>query len=119
MSHTLEHEVVARALALLRAGWVEGTWAADAEGRNVAWHSNRATQFCAEGAIKRAVRDVLGQYRNGGPRLARTVLRGLCQCESAEVADQETGFDGFVQYYNDTSSKEAVIALFGKRLAQF
>ena len=116
MSNTLEHQVVARALALLRAGWVEGNWAVDAEGQSVAWYSNRATQFCAEGAIKRAVRDVLGQYRNDGQRLARTVLKGLC--EGHEVSEQETGFDGFVQCYNDTNDKEAMIALFRKRLAQ-
>lgn len=50
--------ILKRARDLVGKGWIKGYWARDAEGDNVHYSSPAACQFCAEGAIDRAIFEV-------------------------------------------------------------
>ena len=65
MSNTLERLVVEQAMQTLRDGWVQYCGALNANGKEVAWYSKGAVGFCAEAAIMRALRDIVGHY---GPK---------------------------------------------------
>jgi hypothetical protein len=51
------------AIELVEAGWAQGVWALNAEGRPVDWDSSDAVAFCGVGAIMRATHELLGTPR--------------------------------------------------------
>lgn len=74
MSKSIERMVIERALKLMRNGWCRVTWAEDAAGNPVEWYSKRAVRFCAEGAIKRATKDLLGPRK---VQVANRIIRSF------------------------------------------
>ena len=60
MSKNIDRMVMERAIKLVDAGWIQGCWARDANGRCVDWGAEDAVAFCAVGAIMRATRELLG-----------------------------------------------------------
>ena len=100
MSKSIEALVIERALQIMKRGWTNLTWAKDAEGNQVAWYSPRAVSFCAEGAVRLAVRELVGK---GNHQLGETILRRM---------------PNNVLVVNDGEGKRAVMKLMRQRLAE-
>ena len=100
MSKSIERMVIERALQIMKKGWCDYSWAKDAKGDRVAWYSPRAMSFCAEGAVRRAVRELAGK-RNY--KLAENILRRMPEN---------------IMVLNDGEGKRAVMKLMRQRLAE-
>ena len=49
--------IILDAISFVRQGWCQGDMAIDKEGKHCSVESNRAQQWCAVGAIKRAIKE--------------------------------------------------------------
>lgn len=109
MSKSIERLVIERALEIIRTRWTWGAWAEDDCVMPVSPYSKQARYFCAEGAIKRATRELLGP---GKSRVAARIIR--------HVDGPGRYDDGQLLRANDSprGGKRVVVRMMRKRLAQ-
>lgn len=94
-------EVLTKARALVEKGWVQGSYAEDAEGLHVDPCSEDAVCWCAAGAIRAAVDDNAEQYYFLRKTLRQYTLIGV----------------GIIHFNDTASAKEDVLALFDRAIA--
>lgn len=88
-------DVLARALAHVRAGWCRGTYAQNEHGEEVLETAPDAVAFCALGAIRRAAWDAW-DAEIGAALLRAPSERECCEVrgEAVRVLCEALGFDG-------------------------
>ena len=111
MSKGIERIIVERALELLKGGHTRRTGARDGRGRYVVCTSETAIRFCALGAIWRATREVMGTPRGKG-------IASMTERECGLTLDISGRIDRDLIEINDNKGKEAVLALFERRLRE-
>jgi hypothetical protein len=67
MSKTLDKIIYERAAKLVESGWTQGAYARNGNGVAVSPFAKTAVQFCAMGAIQRAMSEVNGKKLEGMP----------------------------------------------------
>src|ERR1700730_4309512 len=109
MAHTIQHQVVTRALALIsdEANWTRGALARDKQGRGCSWDGPEASRYCAVGALARAVAELFGPSREVGC----AAMRAACYVLKAN------GLEGAcLPNINDVHGHAVVVAIFKKAL---
>lgn len=107
-------KVLQKSTAYLKQGHIKGTFARDAEGKEVGSTDPRATCWCSMGALIKASDDV---YHEGGYKLGATELYRLRNEALARVA-KAAGEDSVVQFNDaEETTTEEVIAAFEEAIA--
>ena len=73
------------AAAIVRKGWCKGYYAMTAEGRGIKPTAKRACRFCALGAIRRAVYNILGEDCKLSTDITDGVVMDGAMLECAEI----------------------------------
>jgi hypothetical protein len=108
MTTTVQKQVLINARALIAdpAHWTRGTLASTANGRQVGWHDQSATKWCAMGAIYRAAYDLVGDPKEA-TRIGDEVAKSVCP---------NHWLSGGLPAINDVRGHAAVLKVFDKAL---
>lgn len=100
-------KVLKTARGLVAKGWVQNALAEDSKGDEVSVKSDKAVNFCAIGALRRA------EFKLGIKGVA-----SLARHELRKTLRAEDNFTESVMEFNDFTSKDAVLELFDKSIAR-
>lgn len=110
MAHTIQHQVIARALELIadEANWTRGALARSRSGLVCSWDHAEAYRYCAIGALARAVADLFDTSCEAGSTAMRAASYVL-------QANSRAGY--VLAHINDFEGHAAVVAMFERALA--
>ena len=111
MAHTIQHQVVTRALAMIsdEANWTRGALARDKHGRGCSWDGPEASRYCAVGALARASAELFGPSREVGSTAMR-VASYVLKANGLEAA--------CLPNINDVHGHAVIVAIFKNALGE-
>lgn len=92
------------ARGLVAKGWIQDALAEDKQGHEVSVRSDKAVNFCAVGALRRA------EFKLG--------TRGVATRARAALRNVLPRGRGSVMYFNDTHNKKSVLELFDTAISK-
>jgi hypothetical protein len=109
MAHTIQHQIITRALELIseETNWTRGALARNRSGLACSWDDAEAYRYCAIGALARAVADLFGPSREVGSTAIRAASHVL-------MANGLVGAS--LPSINDVRGHAAVVGMFKKAL---
>lgn len=101
-------EVLERAAALVAAGWTRGSYAKDAQGKDVCERAASAVTFCVLGAVRRAAWDLMGSPITG-PWMPQVFYLEKCACKALTVSldSPAKDWEGDCADWNDAPGRTA------------
>ena len=109
MAQTLQHQIIAAALALIASEehWAQGTLAQTKHGAICLWNDGEAHRFCAVGALAKVATDLIGDVAQAGSLATEIAKHVLIANERAALSLAEI---------NDVEGHAAIVAMFRRAL---